>query len=295
MSFYLLVPLRGIPADTFDVFRMTSLPFPVSNSDAFLVHQPSKKYLVINKARNKFFLVDDFDNCKIYDDLLICPPTHPIYSTSTDCCEVAVFLNKPSVSTICNTLLVKSFKPVFVEHSSGWSYATSAPLDITLHCTNTSVPTTRHTINGTGLIKINQGCSIHSDTFSLPASSTHIYEVPLVVQPYPFTTPIAFSSWEHSLIVNSTNITLPDSFGLEPWSLPQYVNHMQLLKKQSPPTAFNWQDWQDWLWILLPIGILVVCLAAYRIYRPCGPLGLARTLPAQVTLSTQRPIQGGCS
>ncbi|XP_045108474.1 uncharacterized protein LOC123503109 [Portunus trituberculatus] len=55
LSFYLLVPLRGIPADTFDVFRMTSLPFPISKSDAFLMHQPSRKYLVINKARNQFF------------------------------------------------------------------------------------------------------------------------------------------------------------------------------------------------------------------------------------------------
>ena len=289
LSFYLLIPLRGIPADTFDVFRMTSLPFPVSNSDAFLVHQPSKKYLVINRARNKFFLVDDFENCKIYDDLLICPPTHPIYSTNADCCEVAVFLNKPSVSKICNTLLVKSFKPIFVEHASGWSYATSTPLDITVNCQNTSIPTTRHTINGTGLMRVNQGCSIHSDTFSLPASSTHVYETPLVIQPYPFATPIAFSSWEHSLIMNSTNITLPDSFGLEPWSVPQYVDQMQMMKKQSPPTDFNWQDWTDWLWIFLPIGILSVCLVARRMYLTWRSLGFGKTLPTHDKVHTQDP------
>ena len=161
-------------------------------------------------------------------------------------------------------------------------------MDITVNCQNTSVPTTRHTINGTGLIRVNQGCSIHSDTFSLPASSTHIYEAPLVIQPYPFTTPIAFSSWEHSLIVNSTNITLPDSFGLEPWSVPTYLDEMKILMKQTPPTLFNWQDWTDWLWILLPVGIFVVCLVVYRaylLYR--NPLGLARTLSTQVPFRTQ--------
>ncbi|XP_045119165.1 uncharacterized protein LOC123509094 [Portunus trituberculatus] len=134
LSFYLLVPLRGIPADTFDVFRMTSLPFPISKSDAFLMHQPSRKYLVINKARNQFFLTDDFDDCRMSDDILICPPNQPIYSTNTDCCEVAIFLHKPSVSDICNTLIVKSFKPIFVDQPSGWNYATSKPLDITVNC-----------------------------------------------------------------------------------------------------------------------------------------------------------------
>ena len=290
LSFYLLVPLRGIPADTFDVFRMTSLPFPISKSDAFLMHQPSRKYLVINKARNQFFLTDDFDDCRMSDDILICPPNQPIYSTNTDCCEVAIFLHKPSVSDICNTLIVKSFKPIFVDQPSGWNYATSKPLDITVNCKNSSIPTTRHIINGTGLLKVSQGCSIHSDTFSLPASSHYIAEAPMVIQPYPLTTPIAFSSWEHSFIVNTTNISIPDSFGLEPWSVPKYIAHMQPLAKQSPPTALDWHNWKDWLWILLPIGVIAAGLVAYRIYRPCAHLGLAQAAPAQVTVSTQRQL-----
>ena len=117
-------------------------------------------------------------------------------------------------------------------------------------CQNTSIPTTRHTINGTGIMKVNQGCSIHSDTFSLPASSTFINEAPLIIMPYPFSTPIAFSSWEHSVIVNSTNISLSDSFGLEPWSVPQYIDNIQLLQKQSIPREFSYQEWKDWLFNL---------------------------------------------
>ena len=287
LSFYLLVPLRGIPADIFDVFRMTSLPFPISNSDAFLVHKPSKKYLVINKARNKFFLTDDLDDCKRSNRLLICPPKQPIYSSNARSCEVAVFLNKPSVSEICKPLIVKSFKPIFVEQTSGWSYATSAPLDITVNCKNTSIPITRHTINGTGLIKLNIGCSLHGDTFSLPASSTYVDDTHLLIQPYPFSTPIAFSAWEHSFIVNSTNISLPDSFGLEPWSVPKYIDQMRPLMKQSPPVESGWHEWTIYLWTLLAIiGVIVVGLVAYRIYRPCALLRLARGVPEQVTIST---------
>ena len=71
---------------------------------------------------------------------------------------------------------------------------------------------------------------------------------------------IAFSSWEDSFIVNSTNISVPNSFGLEPWSVPTSIEQMQMLKKQSPPMEFNWQEWKDYLWILLPIAIIVIDL-----------------------------------
>ena len=154
-------------------------------------------------------------------------------------------------------------------------------ITITMICQNTSIPTTRHTINGTGIIKVNQGCSIHSDTFSLPASSTFIHEAPLIIMPYPFSTPIAFYSWEHS---HSTNISLSDSFGLEPWSVPQYIDYIQLLQKQSIPSEFSYQEWEDWLWILLPVGVIAVGLIAHYMYRPFALLSLGRSVPAQITV-----------
>ena len=136
-------------------------------------------------------------------------------------------------------------------------------------------------------MKVTKGCSIHTDTFSLPASSTFMNEAPLIIMPYPFSTPIAFSSWDHSVILNSTNISLPDSFGLEPWSVPQYIDHVQLLQKQSIPREFNYQEWKNWLWILLPVGVIAIGLIAYYIYRPCAILGLARSVPAQITVNPQ--------
>ena len=99
--------------------------------------------------------------------------------------------------------------------------------------------------------------------------------------PYPFSTPIAISSWEHS---HSTNISLSDSFGLEPWSVPQYIDHIQLLQKQSIPREFSYQEWKDWLWILLPLGVIAVGLIAHYIYSPCAVLSLARSVPAQITV-----------
>ena len=37
--------------------------------------------------------------------------------------------------------------------------------------------------------------------------------------------------------------------------------------------------------MLLPVGVIAVGLIAYYIYRPCAVLGLARSVPAQITVN----------
>ena len=104
MSFYLLIPLRGDPTDTFDVLGMDSLPYPIPHTNAFMLHSTSKHYLVISESRTHYFLIDDFNVCRKYDDLLIFPPLGPIYNRDTDCCELALFLEKQYVSKLCMIL-----------------------------------------------------------------------------------------------------------------------------------------------------------------------------------------------
>ena len=70
-------------------------------------------------------------------------------------------------------------------------------------------------------------------------------------------------------------------------SVPQYIDHIQLLQKQSIPREFTYQEWKKWFWILLPVGVIAVSLIAYYIYRPCAVLGFARSVPAQITVNPQ--------
>ena len=56
--------------------------------------------------------------------------------------------------------------------------------------------------------------------------------------------------------------------------MPQYIDNVQPLWKQSIMTEFNW----------LPMGILAVGMVVYYNYRPCDVLRLARSVPAQVTV-----------
>ena len=166
LRFYLLIPLRGNPTDTFDVFGMASLPYLIPRTNAFMLHTPSKHYLVISESRTHYFLVDDFDVCRRYDELLICSPIGPIHTSNTECCELALILQKKYVSDLFKRQIVKDYPPIFNNKDQGWIYATSNLIDITLNCVNQSIPKSRHIINGTGTLGVGHGCNIHSDTFS---------------------------------------------------------------------------------------------------------------------------------
>ena len=192
LCFYLLIPLKGHPSDTFNVFGMDSLPYPIINTDAFILHKPSKNYLVISESHMSYFLTNDFDLCRKFESLLICPPLGPIYHTDTNCCEIDVFLERDSASTSCEKLIVKTFKPVFIKTNKGWTFSTSTPIDVTLNCPDQSLKP-RHTLKGIGNIHVNPGCSLHSNTFSLPTYSTRARAQPLTVKPYPLATPISLS------------------------------------------------------------------------------------------------------
>ena len=55
LNFYLLIPTRGNPTDTFDVLGMDYLPYLVPHNNAFMLHYTSKNYLVISESRTHYF------------------------------------------------------------------------------------------------------------------------------------------------------------------------------------------------------------------------------------------------
>ena len=258
LNFYLLVPLRGNPADTFEVFRMTPLPYPIPRSNYFMLHYPSTRYFVISESRSLYFLADNIDVCRRHEKLLICPPFGPIYSTNMESCESAIFLKKQTASSLCKKYITKHFPPVFIKNNHGWSFATSSPLDVTLTCTNKKRE--RHVLKGTGSIQVGQGCSLHSHILLLPAYSTTIETKPIKITPYPFATmPLTFTDWEHQFILNSTNITLPNS-DLQPIPLQDYIQQLQPLMKPPSTPATGLPEWLRFLLqaggIFLVLGIL---------------------------------------
>ena len=260
LCFYLLIPLQGYPSDTFNVFEMASLPYPIVHTSNFIVHKPSQHYLVINEGRTSYFLTNDFQSCRKFENLLICPPLGPIYHVeSQNECELDIFLERESASTSCDKFIIKTFKPVFIKTNTGWLYSTCSPIDVTLNCIN-NVKKPRHTINGIGNITINSGCTLHSTTFTIPAYSTQTHVQPLAVNPYPFSTPISLSPWEHEFLKNATNVTLPSSLPLTPIPLPDYIASLQPLLQPPHKQEQSLPNWMVLMWVPFAVVLLIMGL-----------------------------------
>ena len=276
LNFYLLVPLRGNPADTFEVFGMAPLPYPIPQSNYFMLHYPSTRYFVISESRTLYFLADNVDVCRRHEKLLICPPFGPIYNINIESCESAIFLQRKTASSLCKKIITKNFPPVFIKNNQGYSFATSYPLDISLTCTNKK--TERHVLKGTGNIQIGQGCSMHSHTFILPEYSTNMETEPIAITPYPFATmPLTFTEWEHQFLVNSTNITLPNS-DLKAIPLQDYIQQLQPLVKPPSTPESKLPEWLRFLLltggIILMLGVLTggwVLRSRLTKHKLCGP------------------------
>ena len=258
LNFYLLIPLKGNLVDTFDVFEMASLPYPIPKSELFMLYNPNKKYLVISSSRLYYYMVNDFDVCRKNNQLLICPPIQQIYTSSTECCELAIFLQRKTSSSLCQKFLLKQFPPIFIKGEQGWTYSTSAPLDITLNCKNMSVHKIRHTLVGTGNLEVGQGCRLYSDAFTLPDYSTIMQKEVIKITPYPFSISLTFESWEYDFLVNASNISLPGSIDMKPIPLQNYMEQLQPL--MQPPSPTN-NRFPEWLLILLQLGVTLLIVA----------------------------------
>ena len=78
----------------------------------------------------------------------------PIYNINTECCELALFLERTSVSKLCKTQIVKECPPIFIRNVHVWIYSTSNLIDINLNCLNQTIPKFRYMSNGTDVIVI---------------------------------------------------------------------------------------------------------------------------------------------
>ena len=260
LTFLLLFPVRGNPADTFDAFRMTSLPYPIPNSSYFMLHQPAAQYFMISESRTLYFLTDNLETCRKHDTLLICPPLGPIYTTNMESCELAIFLRSQSASSLCHKFLIKTFPSIFIKNSHGWTFATSSPLDVTLKCLNKSLSIERHTIQGTGTMQIGPACSVHSKNLILPKSSNTVQTKVLKINPYPFSMPLTFTTWEHQFIINSTNISFPGRAELEKIPLHEYIGRLQPLMHPPPTPTPGLAEWQR---IMLQMGSILLLLGIF--------------------------------
>lgn len=268
-NFYLTIPLRGNPSDTFDVFRVDSLPFSLPNSTLFAYYLSNYKYFAITENRKAYFPLIDLDHCSKHDSLLVCPPLGPIYdSTISASCESASFLNQASVTDLCHARFVKTFPPLFIKGQGYWTFSLASPIHLTLTCPTNAV--NKHSIHleGSGILTIRHGCSAHSSALSLPADDVLVEGPPISVSLSELPTTLPRLPHDVLKSLNNTRwrafpgptdvgqlVPIPGILGTDGagYAGPPYPYPSPDLT--APPSVFRW------LSIGITLGLVLLCLA----------------------------------
>ena len=266
-NFYLTIPLRGNPSDTFDVFRVDSLPFQLPNSTFFAYYVSNYKYLAITENRKSYFLIRDFDHCSTHDSLLVCPPLGPIYDAAISAsCESASFLKQASVSDLCHTRIIRTFPPLFIKGPGLWTFSLASPIHLTLTCPTNAVNKHSVHLDGSGVLTLRQGCSAHSSALSLPADDVLVEGPPISVTTSNLHTNLPHLPNDFFSSLNSTRWNpFPTGPSLQPLlpipDLPENGGTYMLPERGPPPVAEPPSSYIKWWLIAVPSVVLTVVFA----------------------------------
>ena len=64
VCFYLLIPVLGDPSDVFDIFRITSLPYSVPETNYFVKVVNTVPFIAFTQDRLHYMLFEGFKNCR---------------------------------------------------------------------------------------------------------------------------------------------------------------------------------------------------------------------------------------
>ena len=269
LIFYLNIPLRDEVSNPYELYKVHSIPILIkSNLTAFMQYEKSKPYIAISENRHYYTTLNDINNCKRRENLLICKHTSPIYKDSTDNCEYRTFMNRES--QFCKETILNNFQPTFIPINNFYIYSTPKILQLTIVCPDRTVT---QLTNLTGTLQVNRNCDIHSEYFTIPAARNIYMNNPTEIK---FTYEMIFTS------VNITHITSPAEKILEelheageidatsftaPMELQIARAKLEVIKKMSI-TTWNHQVYQQGITIGATIVIIAALIGLWKLCRP---------------------------
>ena len=236
--FYLAIPLIGDDSQAFDLYRVSSLPLHLPNTNRFLMYENEHKFLAVSNDRQKFMELDNIAGCTTHNSLMVCLPDRPIYMGSANHCAFDVFTNKGS--NTCIKHVVKSFAPKFIRIPEGYVFAAETPLQLHITCGDR-----RFTIKTgyQGILRVAPNCDIYSDTLTIPGHTnmkSHMIDYDLEFQKVNVSQliPAELMNISHTIdrLQSVLNLTLPN----EPISLHSIENRLKLLDVNN--RMFSWRS-----------------------------------------------------
>ena len=130
------IPLLGEPEIELKLYRVNSLPYPMSE-EAVVSFGSLPRYFAVSPDRSLYIEVEDLNSCKRFRQTYVCPILTDISKENFKTCTYALFVSK-NISTSCSKHLSGPLdRPKLVSDTSasgGWLYATSKTIEITITC-----------------------------------------------------------------------------------------------------------------------------------------------------------------
>ena len=172
---YLLIPLEGNPNEVLDVFKVTSIPNRIPDSEYFVIHDTLPEYVAFTETRDLYqeLTSGDLASCQHFGAFLICGSLGPwLNSAVAKSCVSSSFLGQEEAESLCHRRLLKTFPAKFVWSYPHWVYSTAEEVQLTINCPGSRIKKDRTHVQGVGLLKLQEGCSAAADSVILPAHST---------------------------------------------------------------------------------------------------------------------------
>ena len=265
LTFLVMIPLLPEPTGQLDLYRISSLPYPI-NTNVTLSYGELSPYIGISQDHALYMILTDVDltNCRQFASLYYCDAPRPLYKSSQPNCEYALFTDR-NIETHCTKHVSKRLStPLLIRASENWLYATSEPFALTVVC-----PSETKTLMvqvGVGIIDLPQKCRASTD-FALIPTSAAIKAASMSVVNFTSILPfkLTFTKGEQVTVDHFSNDSLyQDLLRFNGASVPldslnNELGQLRLIQK-SRIQAGNTSVVAGWTSFGIAIFLLIVCL-----------------------------------
>ncbi|KAL3270396.1 hypothetical protein HHI36_024182 [Cryptolaemus montrouzieri] len=179
LTFLVLIPL--VSSRVYSVEKLSSVPVSVPNSDSFIFILPQSPYLIIDKVKQHYFLMNEIElaECRYIKPFHLCQQSSPIFLVHLHGgCEASLFIPKPNIPLTCDKRIAKINQPLFIQliQSNTWLYFTPKEENLDVTCRSSNVRESVK-IHSSGVFHLNENCSAYGQSIILTSHSTFIREV----------------------------------------------------------------------------------------------------------------------
>ena len=169
LKIYISIPIIE-EQNKFDLYSVQSVPLPNHKTEIFAYIKVEKPYFAISKDRSNFIDLSQHqvNQCKeTSKNILLCNFQSHFLRDKKLSCVWSIFTGLQN--DLCQVSLIRDFPPMSYQTEVGYVYAVSRQITLSIICKNNSKYKETVTIFGTGILKLNQGCSAVSSEIYFPA------------------------------------------------------------------------------------------------------------------------------